>query len=144
MTSGLIAYFTALAMAALAAPMVAGISGKLGIVDKPDGHRKLHTKPVPLAGGITILVSGILAMGVTVWLKPDLFKSTYGDIRFLASLLAASVLIVAIGLIDDRFGLRGRQKLLGQFLAAMVMVPSGNSAEAAVAIMTAEITPASN
>ncbi len=41
------------------------------------------------------------------------------------SLLAASVVIVVVGICDDRWGLRGRHKLFGQFLAAAIMIPSG-------------------
>ncbi len=33
--------------------------------------------------------------------------------------------IVALGLLDDRFGLRGRQKLAGQIVAAAVLIASG-------------------
>ena len=36
----------------------------------------------------------------------------------LLAFAAAGICIVMVGLIDDRFHLRGRQKLLGQFVAA--------------------------
>ena len=64
-------------------------------------------------------------MAVTLLLFPDLLQSTEADIRFLTSLGAAALLIVIVGILDDRFGLRGRQKLAGQFVAALIMVPSG-------------------
>ena len=44
------------------------------------------------------------------------------------NLLGASIAcswIVALGLLDDRFGLRGRQKLAGQIVAALVLIASG-------------------
>ncbi len=37
----------------------------------------------------------------------------------------ASLVIVTLGVLDDRFCIRGRQKLVGQFVAALVMLPSG-------------------
>ena len=38
---------------------------------------------------------------------------------------AAGICIVTVGLIDDRFHLRGRQKLFGQFVAAGLLVSGG-------------------
>ncbi len=113
-------------VAALAiAPLAAVVARRIGLVDRPDGHRKLHTKAVPLTGGPTVLLSIVIAVMVTRLAFPNLLNSNEGDLRFLMCLAGASLVIVFVGLLDDRFGLRGRQKLAGQFLAALVMVPSG-------------------
>lgn len=125
MSFGLTAFLTAFVASVIAAPLMAWIARRTGMVDRPDGHRKLHDRAVPLTGGPTILISAFIAVAVTLWLFPDLLKSTANDAKFLVSLFASSGLIVVIGLIDDRYGLRGRQKLVGQILAAMVMLPSG-------------------
>ncbi len=125
MNSNLLTFLVATIAATIFAPLVAVLARRCGIVDRPDGHRKLHARPVPLTGGPTILIAIGAAMAVTLLLFPDLLQSTEGDIRFLTSLGAASLLIVIVGILDDRFGLRGRQKLAGQFVAALIMVPSG-------------------
>lgn len=111
--------------AAITAPLVACVARRTGIVDRPDGHRKLHASSVPLVGGPTVLVSVIVALIVAVTFVRDSFSLTGGDLKFLLSLAGASLLIVSVGILDDRFGLRGRQKLAGQFLAALIMLPSG-------------------
>ncbi|HAP07785.1 MAG TPA: undecaprenyl/decaprenyl-phosphate alpha-N-acetylglucosaminyl 1-phosphate transferase, partial [Planctomycetaceae bacterium] len=49
-------------VAVLAAPLVAMICRHLQIVDRPDGHRKLHASIVPLTGGPTLLVSIVCAV----------------------------------------------------------------------------------
>ena len=64
-------------------------------------------------------------MTVTLLWFPDLLKPTAHDAKFLAGLFAAGGLIVLIGLIDDRFGMRGRQKLVGQIVAASLLLPTG-------------------
>lgn len=120
-----VAFFAALVSSAVLAPLVGRLACRLGLVDRPDGNRKLHADAVPLTGGPTVLISGILALAATLFCYPSLLAPTRGDSRFLLSLLAASLVIVLVGLCDDRFGLRGRQKLFGQFLAALIMVPSG-------------------
>ena len=125
MNSNLLTFLVATIAAAVFAPIVAVLARRCGIVDRPDGQRKLHTNSVPLTGGPTLMLSIGLATAVTLLVFPNLLKSTEGDIRFLTSLGAASLVIMVVGILDDRFGLRGRQKLAGQFLAALIMIPSG-------------------
>jgi UDP-GlcNAc:undecaprenyl-phosphate GlcNAc-1-phosphate transferase len=125
MNSSVVALISASLSALILAPAVGYVCRLLGIVDRPDGHRKLHARAVPLTGGPTVLLSIVVAIAVTTLAFPNLLSASDGDVRFLLSLSGASLLIVLVGMLDDRFGLRGRQKLAGQFLAALIMVPSG-------------------
>src|SRR5689334_15728862 len=86
----------------------------IGLVDRPDGHRKLQSRAVPLAGGIAIFLA---ATGIIVWLitVAPFWRTillAYGSQAL--GLLIAGALIVALGVLDDFVGLRGRQKLVGQ------------------------------
>ncbi len=38
------------------------LARRCGLVDRPDGHRKLHTQATPLAGGLAILTAGTLTL----------------------------------------------------------------------------------
>ena len=125
MNFSFVALISASISALILAPVVGYVCRLLGIIDRPDGHRKLHARAVPLTGGPTVLLSMVGSIGITAYLFPDLLSSIKGDTRFLLLLAAASLLIVGLGVLDDRFGIRGRQKLFGQFLAALIMVPSG-------------------
>lgn len=125
MNSSLLTFITAVVASAILAPLMGVFARKLGIVDRPDGHRKLHTTIVPLTGGPTLIGAIAIAASVTLYFFPDLLYKTKGDFWFLVCLSCASALIVVVGILDDRFGLRGRQKLACQFLAALIMVPSG-------------------
>ncbi len=125
MNSNLLTFLVATIAAAVFAPLVAMLARRCGMVDFPDGHRKLHARPVPLTGGPTVLLAVAAAMVATMLVFPGLLNSTASDIRFLISLGAASLVIVIVGILDDRLGLRGRQKLAGQFVTALIMIPSG-------------------
>jgi len=97
------------------------VAMRFGIVDAPDGRRKLQRKAIPLGGGVGICLSIQLALAISLALPgaPDLFSN------YVAGLLIAVNMIVVIGLTDDRFQLRGRQKLVGQTVTSLVLVLSG-------------------
>ncbi len=118
---------TALAFVAslLLTPLVKRLAWRLGIVDHPDNHRKLHSRPIPLCGGMAILAAFTMA----VLVQPLLWNESQADLLwnpwFVGSLLVAMYVITILGLVDDRFELRGRQKLLGQFAATLILMASG-------------------
>jgi UDP-GlcNAc:undecaprenyl-phosphate GlcNAc-1-phosphate transferase len=123
----LLAFGLAFATSVVVAPIVARLSVRLGIVDAPDNHRKLHRQAIPLTGGPVLLISLAVSATVTLLVFPDLLAGTSHDRHFLLGLFLAASVIVIIGMLDDRFGMRGRQKLAGQVIAATVMVllPTG-------------------
>jgi UDP-GlcNAc:undecaprenyl-phosphate GlcNAc-1-phosphate transferase len=125
MPSSLLAFIAAFTASVISAPIVARLATMLGVVDAPDAHRKLHDRPVPLTGGPTVLFSTIVGGAVTLWFYPHLLRPTQGDFAFLICLFTAGAIIVLLGLLDDRFQIRGRQKLVGQFFATLVMLKAG-------------------
>jgi UDP-GlcNAc:undecaprenyl-phosphate GlcNAc-1-phosphate transferase len=118
-------------------------------VDNPDKSRKLHEKPIPMVGGIAVfctvatLVAAVFTMvcfEVPLLSKLDGklatflgYPADYLALRRIRStvlhqysgLLIGSAILLFVGVMDDRFGVRGRQKLFGQFLATTVLVIYG-------------------
>src|SRR5205807_10565410 len=45
-------------------PVIRILSVRCGLVDHPDGRRKIHGRQIPLAGGPSVLVSVVLAFVV--------------------------------------------------------------------------------
>ena len=62
MNSSVVALVSASISALILAPVVGYACRLLGIVDRPDGHRKLHARPVPLTGGPTVLLSIVVLL----------------------------------------------------------------------------------
>jgi len=91
-------------------PLVKSIVTEKEILDQPSDV-KIHTEPIPRAGGIAIVVAFFVAI--------ILFLGTAIELRTFLVLLAIAV-IVAVGLIDDIKGLKPVQKLLGQSIAALI------------------------
>jgi UDP-GlcNAc:undecaprenyl-phosphate GlcNAc-1-phosphate transferase len=95
-------------------PLMRKAALQLGIVDRPDGKLKNHGTSVPYFGGIAVYIAFLLTVGVFT----DFGQETLG-------LLLAGSIALMVGLIDDFGVLTPTQKLLGQMLAALVLVKSG-------------------
>lgn len=113
----------AIALSWLGTRLIRDWSLNLGLVDAPDGFRKLQARPVPLGGGIAVLCAAIVAVALGWWLLPEVRNV---DPLRVGVLLAAAVIIAIIGLIDDVRDLRARHKLLAQFVVIAMLVGPGN------------------
>ncbi|AWM40087.1 WecA-like glycosyltransferase [Gemmata obscuriglobus] len=96
-----------------------------GLVDAPDGRRKVQPRPVPVIGGVAVLLAAVLALAVTLLVSHSFAAAVRDDLRWAAALLAAVVAITAVGFVDDRHNLRARHKLAGQVVATLVLVAGG-------------------
>jgi UDP-GlcNAc:undecaprenyl-phosphate GlcNAc-1-phosphate transferase len=99
---------------------------RVGLVDGPDRHRKMQAAPVPVAGGVAVFVAALAALAVGALIDPEVAEALTEDPTKSLALLGATLVIVAIGLVDDRYNLRARHKLLGQTAAALVLVVAGD------------------
>lgn len=84
-----------------------------GLVDYPGG-RKMHGNAVPLIGGLAIY--GAFALTALAFGLPG---------RIHPSLLSAGLLLVAVGMADDRHELSARARFTAQILAALFMTSWG-------------------
>ncbi|MFH1190124.1 MAG: MraY family glycosyltransferase [Candidatus Omnitrophota bacterium] len=96
-------------------PVVKNIAVKLNYLDHPKTN-KVHAHPTALLGGVAIYVSFIVGLLTTVGFAPD--------VR-LTSIIIGSTFLLIVGLVDDKMGMMPEVKLLGQFLAAMIVIKSG-------------------
>ncbi len=131
----LIACVTSLILTAV----IRWIAPRIGFTDLPDGHRKLHERPMALGGGISIFLSTFIVVGPLLLIPNSIRDSLLQQIPDLVdpaqrlaeivgatrALLLAGGVIVVVGLIDDRIGLSGRQKLCGQLVATSILMVNG-------------------
>jgi UDP-GlcNAc:undecaprenyl-phosphate GlcNAc-1-phosphate transferase len=129
MTSLIAIFALALAICLALTPCVRFLAIHYGLVDHPDGRRKMHGSAMPVAGGIAILISACLAF-TAAFLAPEPASSQLSEQAMpLVGLLIAVLVICGVGVLDDYGMLRGRHKLLGQLVAIGIVIAFGVSVE---------------
>jgi UDP-N-acetylmuramyl pentapeptide phosphotransferase/UDP-N-acetylglucosamine-1-phosphate transferase len=86
-------------------------------MDEPD-ERRVHVTPVPRAGGLAIWVAFLSVLWVADAIFPNLFVGHHAT-KNIAWTISSAILIL-VGFIDDRAGLKPLVKLAGQAIAAAV------------------------
>lgn len=130
MRTYLVAFLTALGVAALATPIVLHVSRRLGLYDQPDAERKVHTVRMPRTGGVAI-AAGFLAPIVALLFYGNVFADALKEnserlVAFLTGLSA----ILLLGVYDDVKGCGAWSKLGVQTLVAVVLWQGGLRFEA--------------
>lgn len=126
--SQLLVFALAVACGFAATYLARMLATRVGLVDKPDGRRKIHTRPVAVAGGLGVLAGTLAALAAGSLLVPDLADALAGDAVRTLALLASVLVIAVVGMLDDLVNLRARYKLAGQILAAGILVGPGGLA----------------
>ena len=85
--------------------------------------RDVHDTPTPLLGGLA-MVGGLLA-GLVLASKLPMMGAVFDGGQTPIALLSGVAIIVALGIVDDKWGLDAPTKLAGQVLAAGVMAFQG-------------------
>lgn len=114
----------------LLAPAARRLALAVGLVDRPDGHRKIHHKITPVCGGLAVLASTILAIAASFCFGEPIRESLWAHASILTGLLLGAMVLCAVGVLDDFGRLRGRHKLLGQLAAVTIVIFFGGWVEA--------------
>ncbi len=109
-----IAFLIALTVAYVVTPFVIKLAHKVGAMDVPKDNRRVHKVPIPRLGGLAIYIAFMVSVLVT-------FKL---DTRLLGVIVGGTIIVI-IGIFDDIKPLSAKVKLLGQIVAAGVVVYSG-------------------
>jgi len=105
----LLSFGVALAVAYVGTSAIIKIAHHQQVFDDQPDIRKLHTHPTPSLGGIAIFAG--------FWIAVSLFSGLSG----INYLIAATLLIAMVGIVDDILPIRAYRKLLIQLLAAGIL-----------------------
>jgi UDP-GlcNAc:undecaprenyl-phosphate GlcNAc-1-phosphate transferase len=116
-------FLTAATVTALLTPVTMRIAIAVGAIDEPR-ERGLSDRPTPLLGGLAIF-AGVLTAGL-IWLPAGYGKQPH----LWEGVLLGGAVITAVGALDDRFELPPVVKLVGQVVAAVIVVHFGVAVKA--------------
>ncbi len=119
------AFLAAAVLTALLTPLTMRFARAVGAIDEPR-ERGLSERPTPLLGGLAIF-AGVLLAGL-IWLPAG--YATEHQPQLWHGVLLAAAIITLVGAFDDRFELHPALKLLGQVLAAVIVVHFGVAVKA--------------
>ncbi len=113
----LLPFLAAFLVSAFLTPLAARMARRFGLVDDPrqsNNPGTIHKRVVPRAGGLPIYVAVLLASLIFI-----------GISKKMLGILGGGLILVIVGLIDDRVDLKSYHKLIAQILASLVVVASG-------------------
>jgi UDP-GlcNAc:undecaprenyl-phosphate GlcNAc-1-phosphate transferase len=107
-------------LSALITPLVIIFAKKINVVAHP-GVRKIHKEPIALLGGFSIYLTAILLIPILDYLFFNYLTLSREFIGF----FVGSTMMLCLGMADDKIGLSAKEKLVFQFLAAIVVAILG-------------------
>ncbi|MCA9082414.1 MAG: undecaprenyl/decaprenyl-phosphate alpha-N-acetylglucosaminyl 1-phosphate transferase [Planctomycetaceae bacterium] len=129
-------YMSAFLVSVVGTPIIRRLAPALGLVDQP-GHRKVHSNPTPMGGGIAVFL-GLLIPGIVLTCSAnftgaweivqrmlDDLQSATGLKKQIMAISAGATVLFLTGLADDRWNLSWKPRLGIQFLTALFVVFSG-------------------
>lgn len=94
------------------------------VVDEPIEPRKIHTKPIPLLGGLAIFLSFFGVLAYYVFFTDKILGGQILMKNLVGVFLGGLVLMVG-GFLDDKYKLAPRWQIIWPILAVIVVIASG-------------------
>ena len=115
------AVIVAFVVAAASAPAVARVAVALGVIDRPSERKVNKRDNIPLMGGVAVALGMFAGLNVAILLhpQPELVAPR------IAGLTIGGLMMLALGIADDRLGIGAWGKLAVQIAAAAVAFQAG-------------------
>lgn len=117
-------FLTSLVIASFLVPALRKLAFRLNVIDQPNQTHKTHKEPVPYLGGLSIVIPVILLSTLG-----GIFLEGFDNFVKLSLLLFPSLLISAIGFLDDFSNLPAKTRFIIQlftsFLVSVLLIESG-------------------
>ena len=114
----IIPFLAAFVLTFIQMPFTIKLAKKKGFLDVPKDERRVHKKPIPVGGGIAMVITVTLLMLYYLPINKSLIMT-----------LIASLVIALSGLYDDKKDLSPKLKFLFQILAGVLLVLGGMKIE---------------
>ncbi|MCP5068284.1 MAG: undecaprenyl/decaprenyl-phosphate alpha-N-acetylglucosaminyl 1-phosphate transferase [bacterium] len=116
-----IAFVTAAVFSAVSTPMVSRLALAFGVVDRPSERKVNKRGNIPLLGGVAVAMGLFAGLSAVLFLHPSPSEVA----PRVEGLLTGGLLVLALGIVDDRWGLGAWPKLIVQIAAAAIAIHMG-------------------
>lgn len=120
----IVCFLLSLATTWILTPWVARLAIRVGAVDRPR-LRKVHTRTMPRLGGLAIFVGMWLPLSLLLFYTNSISLTVQRNVLQLYMIGGAGLSMLLLGAFDDKYDLRPRHKLLGQFTVAIILALLG-------------------
>ena len=110
----ILAFLISTAIAFVTAPLSIRIANVMGIIDKPKDARRVHKKPIPRFGGMSIFLGSTVAMTIPAAMNQKIMVAMLGGLC-----------MYLLGVLDDLYDLKPVIKFLGQVAVASLVYALG-------------------
>lgn len=108
------ALIISVAVAFATAPLSIRLAHKLGVIDIPKDARRVHKKPIPRFGGMSIFLGSMAAMLIPAGMNNKIMVTMIGGL-----------FMYGLGVADDILDIKPIVKFLGQFVIASMVYALG-------------------
>lgn len=105
----------------LLTPLVKRLAFRIGAVDAPN-YRKVHARIMPRLGGLAIFLAFLIGVAILYPFLMSVPQPQNTGKYLLVSIIIGACIIVATGVVDDMREISAKAKMLGQLLAALIVV----------------------
>ncbi len=124
----LLYFVDAFLISLIATPFVRSYSLRKNIVANPGG-RNIHKLPTARLGGLAVIISFGIVIGLILTFKPSqlhfVSDKIIGIDKNLFGVILGALVLLGVGLIDDIKGMKPTYKLIGHFIASFIVVLFG-------------------
>jgi UDP-GlcNAc:undecaprenyl-phosphate GlcNAc-1-phosphate transferase len=119
-------FYIAFLATLLLTPIMRMLAHRHGIIDDPDGKRKVHMQPIAYLGGISIFLGWLAGVSFSAFVTPHNAEITKAaSVSIPPGIVIGAVVVVIFGLLDDVYSLSPKVKLFGQLMAALCLILPG-------------------
>jgi len=119
----LIACLIAMIISWLGTPLVLKLAERVGAIDRPN-ERKVHIRPIPRLGGVAVFAAFSMALGIGVFVHPEL-QSSWATQREGITFYVALLAMFLLGIWDDMRTLKPLEKFSVQIILASLVYAAG-------------------
>lgn len=116
-------FFLSLALALVSTPLVKRLAFRVAILDMPGQARKIHTRPMPLLGGLAVFLS--FTLGLLIYLQWGNVNFSVVPHKFFAAIICGALVLLLGGTLDDKYNLPPKIQWFFPALASLIVVWSG-------------------